>query len=675
MPDGDARQRSCQTPSPPAQDQDARQAPASALDLDALDRTVAATRQRLLDERNQAGHWRGELSPSALSTATALAALAAKDPVGNAGAVQAGLEWLAENANDDGGWGDTPVSASNLSTTLLVYSAGAIAARSGPEPAFCRSAARWIERSAGGLDPARIARAVLDAYAEDRTFSAPILAMCALAGRLGEGRDAWRDVPALPFEAALLPHAFYRFVRLPVVSYALPALIAVGQLRHHHRPTPWPIARQVRDLARGPTLGKLATLQPDNGGFLEAAPLTAFVLLSLAGIEHADHLVARRAEAFLRASQRSDGSWPIDTDLATWVSTLSIKALIGPKGEARPPAKAPTPPPGQARPLDAPALLDWLIAQQHRRVHPYTQAAPGGWAWTDLPGAVPDADDTPGALLAIARLAGDRPGPRALESARAGIGWLMGIQNADGGIPTFCRGWGRLPFDRSAPDLTAHAFSALGAWAPLLAGDETRRIDRARGRMLDYLADVQGPDGTWGALWFGNERAPGQANPTYGTARVILALCDADAPGEIGLHLPDCVEAGVDRLLGAQRPDGGWGGDRDVPPSIEETALAVDALSAWMIAAGEAGASRSAAPGVDPGPDDARRADGRLARAGQAIDRGASWLVHATDEGRRFDPAPIGLYFARLWYHERLYPVAFALSALTRARASRRARR
>ena len=45
----------------------------------------------------------------------------------------------------------------------------------------------------------------------------------------------------------------------------------------------------------------------------------------------------------------------------------------------------------------------WLLAQQHRQVHPYTRAAPGGWAWTDLSGGVPDADDTSGALLALAK--------------------------------------------------------------------------------------------------------------------------------------------------------------------------------------------------------------------------------------------------------------------------------
>ncbi len=85
-------------------------------------------------------------------------------------------------------------------------------------------------------------------------------------------------------------------------------------------------------------------------------------------------------------------------------------------------------------------------------------ADPGGWAWTPLPGGVPDADDTPGAILALhLHLAlghlGDMP-PRYLHD---GLMWLVQLQNHDGGMPTFCHGWGRLPFDRSGCDLTAHA--------------------------------------------------------------------------------------------------------------------------------------------------------------------------------------------------------------------------
>ena len=48
------------------------------------------------------------------------------------------------------------------------------------------------------------------------------------------------------------------------------------------------------------------------------------------------------------------------------------------------------------------AALDWLLQCQHVEGHPFTGAEPGGWGWSDLSGAVPDADDTPGAMLALA---------------------------------------------------------------------------------------------------------------------------------------------------------------------------------------------------------------------------------------------------------------------------------
>src|SRR4029453_4569852 len=112
---------------------------------------------------------------------------------------------------------------------------------------------------------------------KDRTFSVPILTMCALSGRLGAGRDAWRRVIPLPFELAVFPHSWFAALRLPVVSYALPALIAIGQARHHHAPSRNPLARLVRNLTRKRSLGVLTGIQPSYGGVLEATPLTSFV--------------------------------------------------------------------------------------------------------------------------------------------------------------------------------------------------------------------------------------------------------------------------------------------------------------------------------------------------------------------------------------------------------------
>jgi squalene-hopene/tetraprenyl-beta-curcumene cyclase len=440
----------------------------------------------------------------------------------------------------------------------------------------------------------------------------PILMMCALGGRLG--KDPWPRIPRLPFEVAVLPHQLFGVLRLPVVSYALPALIAIGQLLHARHPRGNWLVHAIREASRRRALEKLITLQPENGGFLEATPLTSFVTMSLAALGLGQHVVARRGVDFLRHSVLKDGSWPIDTNLATWVTTLSIKAL----------AHQPEALSKSAREQ----LRSWLLRQQYRVEHPYTHAAPGGWAWTDLPGGVPDADDTAGALLALVAL-----GSMDAETRTAGelaVGWLLGLQNFDGGIPTFCRGWGALPFDRSAPDLTAHALRAWHAWAQHISTALQSKVARAMQRARKFLVKSQRADGSWLPLWFGNQDAPDDENPTYGTAQVVLALRAAAAPASCS---DPALEAGIRWLIAAQNSDGGWSGVRGAPSSVEETALAVEALAG-------------------------------LAEADEAVAAGTQWLVERVASGAFREPAPIGFYFAKLWYFERLYPLIFTVSAL-----------
>jgi len=592
--------------------------------------TLEAAVRLLLGERAPAGHWTGELSASALSTATAVFALSCDDAGAHASLIRNGLTWLADRANEDGGWGDTTASRSNLSATLLGWSALAAAGAPGAHADTLRRAEAYIRAEAGGTDAASLAAALRRRYGADRTFSAPILTMCALAGRLGEGPGAFRRVAALPFEMAAVPQGLLGRLGLPVVSYALPALIAVGLVRHRRRPPLNPLLRAVRNVTAGRALRILERIQPASGGFLEAAPLSSFVVMGLIGAGEGGHPVVAGAVEFLRNSVRADGSWPIDTNLAVWTTTLAVRSLAGCGLR------------GYLGDHDRRTIADWLLARQHRRVHPYTSSPPGGWAWTDLPGGVPDADDTAGALLALKDVAaGD---PRAPAAAELGVRWLLGLQNRDGGIPTFCRGWGKLPFDRSAADLTAHAVLAWNAWRGRLAQPLGGDIDRATRRAVGYLAGEQEPDGSWTPLWFGNEAAPGRQNPTYGTARVLgaLAALGPDRPGLAGM-----LTRGGEWLLAARNGDGGWGGAPGVASSIEETALAVEALARLAE--------------LRPNLPEAEKL--RAAALG-----GAAWLIDRTDAGRSFTPAPIGLYFATLWYFERLYPVIFTVAALRRAR-------
>ena len=596
-------------------------------DVDAR-RLLADASGALLAERVE-DHWEGHLSSSALATATAVTALAlhARAREGapdDAARVGRGLQWLAAHQNADGGWGDTTSSRSNISTTLLAWSALAFAPRN---DAAAREAVRraeaWITGAAGGLDAPRLAAAVTARYGRDRTFSAPILTTCALAGRLG-GAAAWRHVPALPFELAAAPRAWFGALRLPVVSYALPALIAIGLVRHRRRPSRNPLVRLVRSAATTHVLKTLDALQPRNGGFLEATPLTSFVAMSLVGAGEVGHPAVPRALAFIRQSARADGSWPVDTHLATWVTTLAVNALHAAGQLASMPAS------------DLAAIRQWLVAQQHSHEHVYTGAAPGGWAWTPLPGGVPDADDTAGAILALAALPGSGA---AGGAAAAGIEWLLRLQNRDGGIPTFCRGWGALPFDRSGADLTAHALRAWDAWLDRLSADLQGRVRHAMDRAVGYLRSSQRADGAFVPLWFGNEAAPDEENPTYGTARVLTAL--ASMARRRGGGADGSMAAAVRWLLAAQHADGGWGGDCGVPATTEETALAVGALCEYGLATAD------------------------IATVSAAVIRGCRWL--AASAGSRREPAPIGLYFARLWYSERLYPLVSAVEAFGRA--------
>lgn len=604
----------------------------SALDPKALDTAIDALAQRLLECRAAPSHWVGHLASSALSTGTAVLAMEIAsrnrypDSEGLASFINAGASWLVRYQNADGGWGDTVRSRSNISTTAIVWATLACVA---PHEAFTRPAIErseaWLRQAAGDVTPDALRSAILLRYGKDQTFSVPILTVLALAGKLGaDPVAAWRSVPQLPFEFAALPHGWFQHLSLPVVSYALPALIAIGQVRHHAAPSRNLPARLLRHGVRQRTHGVLREMQPESGGYLEATPLTSFVVMSLSGMGWTGSPVVASGIRFLIDSMRTDGSWPIDTNLSTWVTTLSIEALA----DAR------------ALPAsDVNSIRTWLVEQQSTREHPFTHAAPGAWAWTPLSGGVPDSDDTSGALLALRHLG--QPKPPYVEAAIAGVRWLLGVQNRDGGVPTFCRGWGTLPFDRSTPEITAHALRAWSAWYPEFTPDLQARLRAAAERAVVFLSKSQRADGSWIPLWFGNEHAPEDDNPVYGTARVILGLqsmlVGSDARARNSRH------RAVVWLLDAQNRDGGWGGNRDVQSSVEETGAALTAL---------------AASSVDADP----------ARLTGAIAHGTNWLTQAFAAGAPV-AAPLGLYFARLWYFEELYPLTFALSGLARVRA------
>lgn len=729
-------------------------------------RSLDQLRAELLSQRTPDEHWVGELSASSLSTATAVSAMAAfhlnsstdllndtskpshyrsKEDTSNGSitveklvnAVTLGIDSLGSQQNGDGGFGDTDRSHSNIATSYLVLAASSLAKQaigySLPETQV-RKLEKYIQRT-GGFD------ALKQRYGTDKTFVVPILTNLAIAGLV-----PWDKVPALPFEAAAFPQSMYRRLQMPVVSYAIPALVAIGQTRHFHGRKAFLPLRLLRKAMIKRTLRVLERMQPGSGGFLEATPLTAFVVMSLAVTGRTGHQVAKEGLRFLLNSMDEQGRWPIDTNLATWVTSLSMHALsCDPEDDGN---------------WCTEKLLNWHLQCQHLVRHPFTGAEPGGWGWSDLSGAVPDSDDTPAAILGLVSASRWNKGFQSdiHQGIEKAVAWLDRLQNKNGGWPTFCRGWGKLPFDRSSNDLTAHALRAIKGAADLgITNLQSKQVKKAR----HFLMHNQESDGSWLPLWFGNQDRADESNPIYGTSKVLAAA----------VHFLDetSIDQGCDYLLSNQNHDGGWGGGSSVTrwleksgypiqrnaetdaktgiqitSSMEETALAVDALITIAnfrnmavalhphsdkidhpIPSQPMGAKRGSKTklGSDSEPPDPEHpsptqpnvpretsrqvhdhlesSDQYLPNSGgmtvkvpaetaekspqrgfteescslstpyagkdalsESIIRGVEFLVDSLEAGRHNVAWPIGFYFAKLWYHEKLYPHIFTASAL-----------
>ncbi len=551
---------------------------------------------RLLRSQSADGMWRGALSSSAISTAVSVFALQRINPDKYSVHIHAGVQWLLRTMKSDGSWGDSVESPANMTATLLTYvSLFAV----GQAPAQAR---QYLDEHLGGDSEEALTHSVLRYYGRDLTFSVPILMMCALAGLITD----WKKIPTFPFELAALPQRLFRYLNLPVVSYAIPALIAIGICQMRKRGG---LLAPFRRLFVAKAMRVILRMQPADGGFLEAAPLTAFVSMCLAESGFREHEVTLRCAAFLVDTVRSDGSWPIDTDLSAWLTSLAAKVL-------------PT------NVSDYDALATKIKRNATTTVHPFTAAAPGGWGWSDLTGSVPDGDDTSAALVALHHLTH----AQCCSEVDNGLRWLIRLQNNDGGMPTFCKGWGKLPFDRSTPDITAHAILAMGLWLPSLEGKLKNEVLKSFQRMIAWMQKTiitaSQPQG-WTPLWFGDQDAEDEKAPVYATATAIDYLMSAQHPEATSL-----AESQLGFILSTQNDDGGWGGNKGVRSKVTYTCRALAALKHF------------------PNQNEEVRL------------RGWTYLYQRFKDDTLYDREPVGLYFSRLWYSEELYNVLFLLNAL-----------
>lgn len=205
---------------------------------------------------------------------------------------------------------------------------------------------------------------------------------------------------------------------------------------------------------------------------------------------------------------------------------------------------------------------------------------PAGWGFSDVNSRNPDVDDTAVALRALTQAS--TASSSAQSAWNRGLGWLISMQNRDGGWPAFERNTNKrvlssiqidgtpgMLTDPSTSDLTGRTLEFLGNYAKqTLAHAQVRRA-------AQWLIRQQERDGSWKGRW--------GISYIYGTWAAITGLCAVGVP-----TTHPAIRRAVQWLLHIQNPDGGWGESclSELRPSyvqlsqstLSQTAWAVDAL-------------------------------------------------------------------------------------------------
>lgn len=530
---------------------------------------LAAAQEHLLALQHSDGWWKGELQTNVTMDVEDLLLrqfLGIRTPSETAQSAR----WIRSQQREDGTWANFFGGPGDLSTTVESY-VGLKLAGDDIDSEHMAAARNWILQH-GGVGATRV-------------FTRIWLALF--------GEWSWDELPAMPPEVVLLP----QWMPLNVADWGCWArqtivpLTVVCTLRPQH------------DL--GVDLAELHTGRAprSDSSVARSEPSRFSWERVFTGLDRALHLYQRRPVRWMRrfafrraaewiiARQEADGSW--GGIQPPWVYSLLALHLLGyplehpvlrsglaglegfvirAETEAGPSRRLEacqspvwdTVLTMQALsdaglPSDHPALRcaadfvlneeiqvrgDWAVRRPHL-------PAGGGWAFEFDNDGYPDIDDTAEVLLALLRV--DHFAPGTVQGAVGrGIGWLRGMQSADGGWGAFDADNTRqlvrkLPFcdfgeviDPPSADVTGHVVEAL-----CMLG---HREDPAVHRGVEWLVGHQEAAGSWFGRW--------GANHIYGTGAVVPALMQAGLPAD---H-PALVKA-VRWVEQHQNTDGGWGED------------------------------------------------------------------------------------------------------------------
>lgn len=570
-----------------------------------LRRTIERAQQWLLDEQDASGFWWGELESNASITAEYLL-LTHHLGIGDRELWDGIARYLRAQQREAGFWSQYLDGPGDISTSVEAYFALKLAGDE-PDAPHMQRAREWIIEQ-GGIASARV-------------FTKIWLALF--------GQYDWERLPAMPAWLNLLPSWFpinlYEFA-----SWARATIVGITVIMALRPTASLPAGAAVPELwARPGDRDRFAVPPPRKRLSWEGAFMTidgALRFLDRNHIRPFERRALAQAERWLLDRQEADGCW--GGIQPPWVyAILALRAMgysldhpvlqRALRGFARFTWNADNPSGGRMTwtescqspvwdtCLAAIGLLDsgmdpqhdalqragrWMLGEQvlgggdWQVKNPDTP--PGGWAFEFDNDVYPDIDDTAVVMTALERIPLPDAAPERELALERGLRWMLSMQSADGGWGAFDVDNDRaflkaIPFadfgellDPPTADVTAHALELLG-----LLGYSGEYPPAQRG--LQFLYDLQEPDGAWWGRW--------GVNYIYGLGAALPALAALGEP----ITAPP-VRRAVDWLIRHQLPDGGWGESCDTyaDPSLRGAGPSTPSQTAWalmaLLAAGEA---------------------------------------------------------------------------------------